>query len=88
MPLDTQQFGITRYWLAAALNHVPAMPDVFVASKQLSQARKLFLAGKNQLAAVRNWLAGAGVIPCARAQNGRRRSQHQKSAKPRRHRRG
>lgn len=68
MSLDTQQFGISRYWLAAALKHVPAIPDIFVASKQLSQARKLFLAGKNQLAAVRNWLAGAGIIETAKGQ--------------------
>jgi hypothetical protein len=68
MSLDTQQFGITRYWLAAALKHIPAIPDVFVASKQLSQARKLFLAGKNQLAAIRNWLVGAGVIEAAKGQ--------------------
>ena len=68
MPLDTQQFGITRYWLAAALANVPAVPDIFVVSKQLSQARKLFLAGKNQLAAIRNWLAAAGVIETAKGQ--------------------
>jgi hypothetical protein len=68
MPLDTQQFGVTRYWLAAALNHVPAIPDIFVPSKQLSQARKLFLAGKNQLTAIRNWLVGAGVVEAAKGQ--------------------
>lgn len=68
MPLDTQQFGVSRYWLAAALKYVPAIPDIFVPSKQLSQARKLFLAGKNQLAAIRNWLSGAGVIEAAKGQ--------------------
>ena len=67
MPLDTQEFGIKRYWLAAALNHIPAIPDIFIA-RQLSQARKLFLAGKNQLAAIRNWLAGAGVIETSKGQ--------------------
>src|SRR5262249_21217952 len=34
----------------------------------LSQARKLFLAGKNQLAAIRNWLAGAGIIEATKGQ--------------------
>jgi hypothetical protein len=62
MALDTQQFGITRHWLATALHHVPAIPDIFVVSKQLSQARKLFLAGKNQLSAIRNWLVATSVI--------------------------
>jgi hypothetical protein len=68
MALDTQQFGITRYWLSTALKNVPGTPDVFVTSKQLSHARKLFLAGKNQLSAIRNWLLGAGVIEAATRQ--------------------
>jgi len=68
MPLDTQEFGIKRFWLATALDHVPAIPDIFVPSKQLSQARKLFLAGKNQLAAIRNWLVVAGIIETAKGQ--------------------
>jgi hypothetical protein len=68
MPLDTQQFGITRYWLSTALKQIPATPDVFVTSKQLSQARKMFLAGKNQLSAIRNWLVGAGVIEAGKGQ--------------------
>lgn len=66
MPLDTQEFGIKRYWLSAAINHIPAIPDIFVPSKQLSQARKLFLAGKNQVTAIRNWIAMAGVIDTAK----------------------
>ena len=68
MPLDTQEFGIKRFWLATALDHIPAIPDIFVPSKQLSQARKLFLAGKNQLAAIRNWLVVAGIIETAKGQ--------------------
>ena len=68
MPLDTQQFPITRYWLATALGNVPTTPDIFVLSKQLSHARKLFLAGKNQLTAIRNWLAAAGVIETGKGQ--------------------
>ena len=66
MPLDTQQFGISRHWLSTAIRHIPATPDVFVLSKQLNQARKLFLAGKNQLSAIRNWLVAAGVIEAGR----------------------
>src|SRR5262245_32195517 len=65
MPLDTQQFGLTRYWLTVALGHIPAIPDIFVVSKQLSRARRLFLAGRSQLAGIRNWLAAAGVIETA-----------------------
>ncbi len=68
MPLDTQQFGISRYWLSTAVKHIPATPDIFVPSKQLSQARKLFPAGKNQLSAIRNWLVAAGVVEAGRAQ--------------------
>jgi hypothetical protein len=68
MALDTQGFGITRYWLSTALKQIPSSSDVFVTSKQLSQARKLFLAGKNQLSAIRNWLVGAGVIEAGRGQ--------------------
>ncbi len=68
MPLDTQQFGISRYWLSTAIKNIPSTPDVFVPSKQLSQARKLFLAGKNQLSAIRNWLVTAGVVEAGRGQ--------------------
>ena len=66
MPLDTQQFGISRYWLSTAIKHIPSTPDVFVVSKQLSQARKLFLAGKNQLSAIRNWLVASGIVEAAK----------------------
>jgi hypothetical protein len=68
MPLDTQTFPITRYWLSAALANIPAIPDIFVVRKQLSQARKLFLAGKNQLAAIRNWLAAGSVIETSKGE--------------------
>lgn len=68
MALDTQQFGMTRYWLSTAVKQIPSTPDIFVLSKQLSQARKLFLAGKNQLSAIRNWLVGAEVIETGRGQ--------------------
>lgn len=62
MSLDTQTFGITRYWLTTAIKHIPVSPDVFLKSKQLSHARKLFLAGANQLPAIRNWLMAGGII--------------------------
>jgi hypothetical protein len=65
MPLDTQSFGMTRYWLTTAFQVVPASSDIF-ASSRLSVARKAFLAGKNQLAAVKNWLVGACVVELAR----------------------
>lgn len=61
MPLDTQSFGISRHWLTTALRHVPDAPDVF-GKKQMCLARKLFLAGSNQLPSIKNWLARAGVI--------------------------
>jgi len=66
MSLDTQQFGLTRYWLAVALAQIPTYPDIFSAA-QLSVARKAFLAGKNQLTAVKSWLSNAQVIEVARA---------------------
>jgi hypothetical protein len=66
MSLDTQQFGLTRYWVSVALTQIPTYPDIF-SSAQLSAARKAFLAGKNQLVAVKNWLSNAQVIELARA---------------------
>jgi len=65
MSLDTQQFGLTRYWLSAALAQIPATPDIF-ANSQLSLARKAFLAGKNQLVAIKNWLSNAQTIEVTR----------------------
>jgi len=61
MSLDTQSFGISRYWLSAALNKLPSHPELFTTGA-LCEARKVFLAGKNQLAAIKNWLGCAGVI--------------------------
>lgn len=61
MPLDTQTFGITRHWLTTAIKHIPSAPEVFI-KKQLNHARKLFLAGANQLPAIRNWLMAGGII--------------------------
>ena len=65
MPLDTQSFGMTRHWLSTALCRVPVDSDIFSGAR-LSDARKGFLAGKNQLAAIKNWLVGAGVIDLGR----------------------
>ena len=61
MSLDTQQFGIKRYWLSAAFEHLPGRPDIF-AAKSLNEARKAFLAGNNQVKAIKNWLNCADVI--------------------------
>lgn len=61
MALDTQTFGITRYWLSVALQLLMSEADIFT-NARLRDARKAFLAGKNQLAAIKNWLANAGVI--------------------------
>lgn len=65
MPLDTQTFGITRYWLSAALRLLTSDADIFT-NARLRDARKAFLAGKNQLAAIKNWLVNAGVIELGR----------------------
>jgi hypothetical protein len=68
MSLDTQQFGMTRHWLSVALQNIQAYPDLFVASRQLSKARKLFLAGSKQLIAIKNWLTCAGIVEGTRGQ--------------------
>lgn len=61
MSLDTQTFGMSRYWLSAALTKLPSHPELFTTSS-LCAARKAFLAGKNQVAAIKNWLLAAEVI--------------------------
>jgi len=61
MPLDTQTFALSRYWLSTALTSLPARPTIFSAA-ELRQARQLFLAGKNQLTSIRNWLDSADII--------------------------
>ena len=65
MALDTQKFGITRHWLSAALQLLTSEADIFT-SARMRHARKAFLAGKNQLDAIKNWLANAGVIETGR----------------------
>lgn len=61
MSLDTQTFGISRYWLSAALTKLPSQPELFAPSS-LCEARKAFLAGKNQVAAIKNWLVCADIV--------------------------
>jgi hypothetical protein len=61
MALDTQTFALRRSWLSTALTAIPSAPDIF-AQSNLSQARKTFFAGKNQLTAIRNWLTCGGVL--------------------------
>ncbi len=65
MPLDTQSFGFKRDWLATALQRLPIDSDIF-SKAQLSEARKAFLAGSNQLSAIKNWLINAGIIEIGR----------------------
>ena len=54
MPLDTQTFGITKYWLSVALEKIPVEPQIF-AKKNLGLARKAFLAGANMLTGIKNY---------------------------------
>jgi len=61
MALKTDKFAITRYWLSTAISELPGHPDLFTKAK-LSAARKAFLAGANQLTAIKNWLSRAEVI--------------------------
>ena len=61
MSLKNDKFPIKRYWLSSAFIVLAEMPDIF-SSRRLGTARKRFLAGDNQLTAIRNWLACAGVI--------------------------
>ena len=61
MSLDTQSFGISRYWLSVALKKLPSQPELFKPAA-LCDARKAFLAGKNQVAAIKNWLFCADLI--------------------------
>lgn len=64
MSLDTQTFAITRYWLSVALAEVPRTPDIF-GGGQVILARKAFLAGANQLKAIRSWLTNGEIISSA-----------------------
>jgi len=67
MPLKTDSFGFTRYWMVAACKELPRQSELF-AAKNLSLARKTFLAGSNQLTAIKNWLK-AGAVTESRGSN-------------------
>lgn len=68
MSLDTQTFGISRYWLSSALTKLPSNPELFSASS-ICTARKTFLAGKNQVAAIKNWLVSAEIVTISSRQS-------------------
>ena len=59
--LKNDKFGFKRYWLLVALKEIPRQPEIF-ANKNLNDARKAFLAGKNQLVAIKNWLELGEII--------------------------
>jgi hypothetical protein len=65
MTLDTQSFALKKNWLSAAFAAVADTEGVF-GRDSLDAGRKAFLAGKNQLAAIRNWLACGEVIDVGR----------------------
>ncbi|MBX3399560.1 MAG: DUF4007 family protein [Gemmataceae bacterium] len=60
MPLKNDSFGFSRYWMLAACKQLPLQPDLF-SSKKMESARKVFLAGSNQLTAIKNWLRVGGI---------------------------
>jgi len=65
MSLKNDTFGFTRYWLVTALAKLPVQPELF-SKKCLSQARKAFLAGDNQLKAIKNWLSHSALVEAGR----------------------
>jgi hypothetical protein len=65
MSLKNDTFGFSRYWLMTALDKLPVQPELF-ARKSLSASRKAFLAGDNQLKAIKNWLSHAGLVEASR----------------------
>ena len=65
MPLDTQTFKMTKYWLYVALDKIPFESEIF-SSSNLSMARKEFLAGNNMLTGIKNWLSCANLIDVKR----------------------
>ena len=67
MALDTQTFGITRYWLSVALKLLSSEAGLFAKDK-LRDGRKAFLAGDRQLKAIKSWLVNAGVIEISHGQ--------------------
>ena len=61
MSLDTQTFGLKRFWIISALNEIPKEPAIF-SSKNLNYARKQLLAGKNQISSIKNWLLAGKIV--------------------------
>jgi hypothetical protein len=67
MPLKTDTFGITRNWLSTALRRLLEQEESeLFARKNLNTARKAFLAGDNQLKAIKNWLSFARLVDLRR----------------------
>lgn len=61
MALDTQSFGLTRWWAQKALSLVQINGSIF-SSSSLRQARREFIAGKNQIQAIKNWMLAGQLI--------------------------
>jgi hypothetical protein len=59
--LDTQTFALSRWWAHAALIGVQKNGEIFSKS-HLRTARRDFIAGKNQIRAIKNWLSTAQLI--------------------------
>jgi len=59
--LKTDSFPVKKHWLSAGVKIIPANTKIF-SKASLSDARKKFLAGDNQLTAIRAWMEGADLI--------------------------
>jgi hypothetical protein len=65
MALKNDSFGFSRYWLMTAFRELPLQPDILT-PKKMAVSRKAFLAGNNQLVAIKNWLLHSGVAEITR----------------------
>jgi len=61
MSLKTDTFPLKRLWLEHAISTIPKNKMIF-SSAHISDARKIFLAGSNQLTAIQNWLTCSSII--------------------------
>jgi len=61
MPIDTQTFGLTRWWSQTCLELIQKNKNIF-SNSNLRVARREFIAGKNQISAIKNWLNAAKII--------------------------
>lgn len=59
--MNNQTFGLTKWWLACALDIVQVDREIF-RSTRMREARKKFIAGANVVKAIREWLLAAQVI--------------------------